>query len=150
MYVYFLFSPNNDKYMKPIERLALFCKLNKIRYSAVERNVGIANGYLSKQVNSKASIGSDILEKICNTYPDLNPAWLLTGRGEPKLIDGGSGEPSVYPNESDLLKLVRNEHLELYKGQIVNLSAHIELLKREIVLLNNTIDYLRPGLDEGQ
>ncbi len=32
---------------------------------------------------NRASIGSDILEKILRRYTDLNAEWLLTGKGEP-------------------------------------------------------------------
>lgn len=134
--------------MKPIERFALYCKLNKIRYSNVERNAGIANGYLSKQVKNSASIGSDILERICNLYPGLNPAWLLTGRGEPNLNKNELSSLEKNEEVSAPLKAVSNEQLELYRLQIANLTDHIDLLKKEIKLLNNTIDLLGPDKND--
>ena len=30
---------------------------------------------------NRASIGSDVIENILRTYPDLNVVWLLTGEG---------------------------------------------------------------------
>ena len=30
---------------------------------------------------NRASIGSDVIETILRTYPDLNVVWLLTGEG---------------------------------------------------------------------
>lgn len=39
--------------------------------------VGIANGFLDKVKD----VGSEKLLKILNTYPEISPEWLLTGRG---------------------------------------------------------------------
>jgi hypothetical protein len=33
-------------------------------------------------VKNRASVGSDVIETILKTYPDLNVVWLLTGKGE--------------------------------------------------------------------
>lgn len=41
-------------------------------------DVGIANGYLDKVKD----VGSEKLLKILNTYPEISPEWLLTGKGE--------------------------------------------------------------------
>ena len=47
-----------------------------------DKSISVGNGYTSKQSKSKASVGSDVLERIIDTYPDLNPMWLLTGEGD--------------------------------------------------------------------
>lgn len=130
----------NSKYvlMKPIERLAVYCKQYKLHYSSIEEKVNIAKGYLSRQIKNQASIGSDILERIFTAYPSINPTWIFTGKGEPQLneidtdvINSNTGMP------------LSNEHSDIYRLQIESLSGHIELLKKEITLLNNTISLLR-------
>jgi transcriptional regulator with XRE-family HTH domain len=125
--------------MKPIERLAVYCKLNKIHYSTIEEKVNIAKGYLSRQIKNQASIGSDILERIFTAYPQLNPTWFFTGKGEPQL----SGYETGFNDAAGSIVPVSNEHNEIYREQIESLSGHIELLKKEIALLNNTISLLR-------
>lgn len=123
--------------MKPIERLAIYCKQYKLHYSSIEDKVDIAKGYLSRQIKNQASIGSDILERIFNAYPAINPTWIFTGKGEPQLkginVDAMTSNPDI----------ASDDYFDIYRQQIESLSGHIELLKKEIVLLNNTISLLR-------
>lgn len=53
-----------------------------ISYYAFENSLGASRGSISKAVKEGKSIGSNVLENILNLYTDLNPAWLLTGKGE--------------------------------------------------------------------
>lgn len=76
------------------ERLIAYLSYKKIGQNAFERQVGIANGYISKL---KGSIGSTILMKIVDNTDDLNRDWLLYGEGEmlkkqenEKIISGNS------------------------------------------------------------
>lgn len=45
-------------------------------------SIGAANGYTLRMKKNRASIGSDVIENIVRTYPQLNVAWLITGEGE--------------------------------------------------------------------
>lgn len=123
--------------MKPIERLGLYLKQNKIMFSTVEKATGLGNGYLSRQIKNQGSIGSEILEKICLSYPSLNTLWLLTGKGEPEITDNANQNSSV-----------GFEQVDLYSRQIENLSEQVELLKQEIKLLKGIIDLQRKKLNE--
>lgn len=132
--------------MKPIERLALYFKQCNIKFSLVEKSIGIANGYLGKQVKNQSSIGSDILEKICKAYPKLNPTWLLTGNGPQQILedgttknnDAGSNETSLQPIPGTIQK-----EIELYKLQIESLTTQVDFLRREIKMQNEIIVLLR-------
>ncbi len=42
------------------------------------QETGLSNGFLDKQ----GAMTSDNCEKICYVYPDMEPEWLLTGKGE--------------------------------------------------------------------
>jgi len=56
-------------------------------------SIGAGNGYTLRMKKNNASIGSDVIENIIKTYPQLNVVWLLTGEGnmlkqeEPDLPD---------------------------------------------------------------
>lgn len=67
--------------MKIIDRIILFIKHKNLSMRAFDKSIKVGNGYTSKQYKSSASVGSDVLEKIIGVYPDLNPLWLLTGKG---------------------------------------------------------------------
>lgn len=127
--------------MKPIERLAFYFKLNKIRFSAVEREVGLGNAYLSKQIKNQASIGADILEKICIAYPNMNPAWVITGKGEPDINTGTSLK--VEDSQIEQTVNVTSEQVRLYREQIENMNKQIELLRKEIKFQDEMIEMLR-------
>jgi hypothetical protein len=61
------------------EQLIKFLEYLHIGQNAFEKKVGIANGYIS---HNKGSIGSDIISKIMEGYPELNAEWLITGKGK--------------------------------------------------------------------
>lgn len=61
-----------------IDRILYYVESQGMSVRAFAKSVGISHSLLGK---TKA-LGSDKLEKILSTYPDLNPAWLLTGKGE--------------------------------------------------------------------
>jgi len=56
--------------------------LQVIDYYGLNKNkfyvkTGLSNGFLDK----KGSVGTDKLEKIMASFPDVDPIWLLTGKG---------------------------------------------------------------------
>lgn len=44
-------------------------------------SIGASNGYTLRMKKNKASVGSDMLEKISKVYPSINTEWLITGKG---------------------------------------------------------------------
>lgn len=124
--------------MKPVDRLAWYLKHKKIKYSELERQTGLVHGYMSKQVRSSASIGSDILERICNACADLNPSWLLTGKGNWELNVTEAGAPPVlqeddaYKAELEYIRFI--DGLAVSDGEKYRLSkAHAEKLVWQMV-----------------
>lgn len=71
-----------ENFTKSIDRLSKFIDYKGISFNKLATIIGVSNSYFSKMVKNKASIGSDILEKIVRVYPDMNSNWLLTGEGE--------------------------------------------------------------------
>ncbi|MDR1887619.1 MAG: hypothetical protein LBQ70_06855 [Prevotellaceae bacterium] len=65
--------------MNTKERLRKFAAYKGAGRNRFEESVGISLGYLSSR---SPSVGSEIIEKIANCYPDLNVEWLITGRGQ--------------------------------------------------------------------
>ena len=65
--------------MNAKDRLLEFLKYLNIGQNKFEAFVGISNGYIN---NNKGSIGTAIITKIATKYPELNIAWLQTGKGE--------------------------------------------------------------------
>lgn len=64
------------------QRVGQYIEKKGISYYAFENSLGASRGSISKAVKEGKSIGSNVLENIMNVYTDINPSWLLTGKGE--------------------------------------------------------------------
>lgn len=67
--------------IKTIDRLMQFIKHAGLSARQFDISIGASNGYTLRMSKNRASIGSDVIETILRTYPDLNVVWLLTGDG---------------------------------------------------------------------
>ncbi len=67
--------------IKTIDRLMQFIKYSGLSARQFDLSIGASNGYTLRMSKNRASIGSDVIENILKTYPDLNVVWLLTGEG---------------------------------------------------------------------
>ena len=67
---------------KIIHRLFKYLKFKEIPHTRFEKEVGLSNGYLKTQLTREADLGETIIVTIIDNCLDLNPLWLLTGKGE--------------------------------------------------------------------
>lgn len=95
--------------MKPIERISMYLQFRNISPHAFEKKIKLSNGYYSKQLRNKGSVGSDILIKIHEHYSDLNMLWVLTGEGnmidDTKSINASHAEEFTFKYEVENIKL---------------------------------------------
>ena len=68
--------------LKTIDRLIEFIEYAGISARQFDISIGAANGYTLRMKKNHASIGSDVIENIIKTYPQLDVVWLLTGEGK--------------------------------------------------------------------
>lgn len=116
-----------------IDRLYQYLEEKNITAYAFERRCGIANGYLKKQFNGKGTLGSDILDKIHNHYPDLNTVWLLTGEGE--MLIG----PAKMSEDEDKYLTIKDEMIELLKNQISLMEKSLEDKEKIVRFLEDMV-----------
>lgn len=109
--------PNVASIRERIIEYLFFKGISRYRFY---KETGLSNGFLDKT----GSINSDNCEKICYCYPDLNPEWLLVGKGEMLKNDA-----SV---ESD-----KQASIEVLVRKIMELSSENTLLKKENETLRN-------------
>ncbi len=119
-----------DRIFKILE----FKGLNKNRFY---KETGFSNGFLDKVKD----IGSSKIEHILEIYPDINPEWLLTGKGEmlrsssetlPKegypLLSmeafAGPGDSSVFGDE--LQRVTERYDIPLFKGLQVDFMISVK------------------------
>jgi hypothetical protein len=68
--------------LKTIDRLMAFIENSELSARQFDLSIGASNGYILRMKKNNASIGSDVIENIIKTYPQLNIIWLLTGKGQ--------------------------------------------------------------------
>lgn len=68
--------------MKIINRVYKYLDAKGVKPGTFEKQIGLSAGYLSKQLKRSADIGESILMLIIENCPDVDPNWLLTGKGE--------------------------------------------------------------------
>ena len=114
--------------MRLIDRLKEYLVYSQISAYAFEQTCGVSNGYLGKQLKGKGAVGSDILERIKETYTDLSLVWLVTGRGIMLL------SPPDTPGERFTSEL--HEEQQLY---FTSKDEVIKLLHKQVAKLENTV-----------
>ncbi len=119
--------------MRLTDRLQRYLDHKGITVYSFERTCDVGNGYLGKQSKGKGSIGSDILEKIADNYPDLNLTWLITGRG--KMLQKTVAEKESPAGTGHLLReeeavyKIRNKLIEVLKDQLKTLESPVPVRK---------------------
>lgn len=110
------------------ERVLIYLDFKKVSKYRFYKETGLSNGFLDKA----GAVNSDNCEKICYCYPDLNPEWLLLGKGEMiRTLDETLTESaSVVGNRSH-----NTASIEVMVNKIVELSSENSLLKKENDLL---------------
>jgi phage repressor protein C with HTH and peptisase S24 domain len=99
------------------ERLGKYLDEKGISYYAFENSLGASRGSISKAVKDGKSIGSQMLEKILSVYPDVNPAWLLTGQGDMLLDGSDAGTVKTFRLKTDTT--LESQQIPLYDLEAV-------------------------------
>ncbi len=129
-----------------LERLKQFIDYKGISVSGFEKSIGMSNASFSKSLRNKKAIGTDKLENILKVYPEINPTWLLRGKG-PMLI---SEKTNCYDSTENFQNHVNEEYLNYASTSIIDymktkdrriedlcsengaLKKEIEILKRQL------------------
>lgn len=109
--------------MSVVKRIKKYIDFKGVTVQKFEVNVGYSNGAFGSQLKNDKSIGSDKIENILNAYPEINPEWLLTGRGE--MLRAKEDMRHADPHESDLLKKIN----ELQEFKIHQLEKELASFK---------------------
>lgn len=63
------------------ENIGVFLKDIGVSIRALEQTIGCSNGVIARCISKGTDISSQWVSKIIETYPQLNPTWLLLGEG---------------------------------------------------------------------
>lgn len=65
-----------------VARIKDFIDFKGVSVRKFEEATGFSNGAFASQFKNNKTIGVDKVENILQTYPEINPDWLLTGNGQ--------------------------------------------------------------------
>ena len=101
------------------DRLLDFINSRGISQREFALRIGVSTSYISNIVKS---IGSDVLAKIMEEYPELNIGWLISGKGSMLYSDYANGIPS----EDDRFVIINKEAWEQIKAKTEQTEKLIE------------------------
>ncbi|WP_455590478.1 S24 family peptidase [Bacteroides sp.] len=84
-----------------IDRLQYYMQQKGINNNQMTVAAGLSVGLIGRAIKSKSGLNSESIEKILYAYPDVNPNWLLAGRGEMLITpnsDNKNGNLNGNPN----------------------------------------------------
>jgi len=70
-----------------VDRIKLLIEDKELSPSAFADAIDIQRSSISHILSGRNNPSLDIVQKILNKYPNINSAWLLTGRGKMKQLD---------------------------------------------------------------
>lgn len=117
--------------MSATQRIIQYLEYKSISKYKFYKETGLSNSFLDKNKN----IGSDKCAIIIDQYPDINPIWLLTGKGE--MLCGQAEKSEKHPaaapaaGNSDLVAYLERK-LDEKTREVYDLQAKIEGLASEL------------------
>ena len=123
------------------DRIIQFVEYKKISKNKFYKETGLSNGFLDKNNHP----GADKLEQIIYTYPNINPEWLLTGKGE--MLRNAEPVARQPANEErvSLIEMIKQqaEQIGELRAENKHKNEQISLLKDENEHLKNKIGRLQ-------
>jgi hypothetical protein len=92
-------------------------------------DTGIANGVFDKSTG----LTEDNIERFISTYPEINPTWLITGKGNMIIESKKSDDVLKIPNSTPIYnKKTDSDHFDRMMKMIMDQSEEIGRLKTEL------------------
>lgn len=127
--------------MKAIDRFYEYLAEKSLKPTAIEKEIGLSNGYLSAQKKRGADMGEGMMLKVIDYFRDINPLWLLTGEG-PMLRDRKNPEESklggtpiatpISPAEESIIYKMYKDEKEEKERLVKEKETKIDQLQSEL------------------
>lgn len=123
--------------------------MNQTRLKEIAKNLGVSDSKLSNLLGKSDSYirtmsgnaGSDVISEILRKFPDINPYWLILGKGD--IYDK---PPVPYTNTTQNTELSeptmeykKEQDVEANSAQFQELKEQLEFYKEMVSLLKEDI-----------
>jgi hypothetical protein len=123
-----------------LKRIKQYIDYKGIGIAPFEKSIGMSNASFGKSLKKGGSIGCDKLEKILNTYPDLNPIWVILGKGQMIINELDNRVDGEYHNKDEIINSL--------KTTIQSQEKTISSQQKLIDMLEGIINKLSQDTDE--
>ncbi|WP_016776463.1 hypothetical protein [Anaerophaga thermohalophila] len=113
-----------------ISRLEEYMTDKKLNNNQLTKIAGLSVGLVAKARKTRRGLHSESIEKILNAFPDINPSYLLTGKGEKYR----KKNPVIHDSSQNI-----NETIKILLTIIKEKDARIEELNQKIGSLKQQI-----------
>lgn len=120
------------------ERLTLFIESKDLTPFSFEKQCGLSQGFVK---NIRVNISPKMLEKITNTFSDLNPAWLMTGEGVMLRVDASAQSWEEAEDKE------REKEINRLKKELSDLREMVAQLQEDKSNLSDTVKSLSRTLE---
>lgn len=121
-----------------MKHLLQFIEYQNITIHKFEQMLGF-RGVIIRSIKLETNIGSNVITKIFETFPEINPAWLLTGKGEMLLT--GDNMPSSNP-------IIAKANAVLDAQLVQKLEESNQILHENVALSKKIISQLETQLQD--
>ena len=111
------------------ERIRQITEYYNISIRQFEQKISVSEGLIHKALARKSGLKSDTLAKIMDIFPQINPDWLLLGKGE--MLRGSVPETPSDTTLSALLDRISDLAQDVGRLQAENAELKKELARAE-------------------
>jgi len=111
------------------ERIRQITEYYNISIRQFEQKISVSEGLIHKALARKSGLKSDTLAKIMDIFPQINPDWLLLGKGE--MLRGSVPETPSDATLSALLDRISDLAQDVGRLQAENAELKKELARAE-------------------
>ncbi|CAM1362158.1 hypothetical protein TPENAI_20358 [Tenacibaculum litopenaei] len=120
-----------DETYKRVEKIIVS---NHLNVKSFEEKVQVSNNSIGTAIRRKSSFKSNVLNKILIAFPEINPTWLLTGKGEMHLFSGLKNPINETNSKFQTLRLKSEIKTQLMDLLATDSEIH-EVLESQMVYL---------------
>jgi len=118
-----------------IGRLEQFMDSQGINNNQMTVKAGLSVGLIGSARKKRTGLHSNNIEKILHAYPELNPSWLITGRG--KMLPNGYDQ-----KKEDNVSVIEDPEQD-YRSSVKDLRDTIAILKEQLAEARKDRELLR-------
>lgn len=120
------------------ERISDLIKELRLSKHAFAQSIGKSSSAINFIIDGRSKPSFDVLEAICEKYPEVNASWLLKGEGD--MWNGTNSEISTVSGTSSETYLI--SYLEKLEDQFKRMMSQIETKDKQIESKDRQIERL--------